>query len=268
MVQLAVLIQFFEQFAPQKLAEEWDNVGLLIGDPDAQIEHVLTCLTLTPDVAAEAVNKHVGLIVTHHPVLFRPIQRLTTESSEGAMLLGLIQSGIAVYAPHTRYDNAAEGINVQIAERLHLENLQPLKPMVADSPADSELALGAGRFGQLAVSCRLSELLSIIKSQFGAETLGLVGDASRSVQTIGIACGSAANFLTAARKAGCDLFITGEARFHDCLAARTMGLAMILLGHYVSERFAMEQLAVILGESFPPLTVEPSDSESDPLDWV
>jgi len=265
---LADLIRFFDQFAPGHLAEEWDNVGLLVGDPAAEIERVLTCLTLTPDVAEEAVANENDVIVTHHPILFRPVQRITSQSSEGSILLKLIQAGVAVYSPHTRYDNAADGVNTQIADKLEIQHLQPLKPVVADTATGSDMEPGAGRFGSLPSQRILAELISMIKERFEIETVGVIGDQSRSVQTVGIACGSAAGFMTDAQRVGCDLFITGEARFHDCLAARTMGLAMILLGHYASERFAMEHLADILSEAFPQLIIKASSQESDPLQWL
>jgi dinuclear metal center YbgI/SA1388 family protein len=124
---IADLVAFLERFAPLDLAEEWDNVGLLAGDRRRETNVVLTCLTLTPDVAREAIDRRVGLIITHHPVLFRPVKRLTADDAQGAMLLDLIAAGIAVYSPHTAYDSAADGINEQLARRLGLTNIEPLR---------------------------------------------------------------------------------------------------------------------------------------------
>src|SRR5207249_1968547 len=104
--------------APPQTAAEWDNVGLLLGDRGAGVERVLTCLTVTPDVVAEALEAGVNLIVTHHPVLFRPTKRLTTGNPEGRMLLALVQAGVSVHSPHTAFDNTAGGINDALAARL------------------------------------------------------------------------------------------------------------------------------------------------------
>src|SRR5262245_53065068 len=106
MLSVADLIAFLEEFAPPGLAEEWDNVGLLIGDRSREVSRVMTCLTLTTDVAEEAIAERAGLIVSHHPVLFRAVKRLTADDEQGKILLQLIAAGIAVYSPHTGYDSA------------------------------------------------------------------------------------------------------------------------------------------------------------------
>jgi len=129
--RIADLLSFLERFAPLELAEEWDNVGLLIGDRQLDTPRVMTCLTLTPDVAREAIERGAGLIVTHHPIFFRAVKRLTSDNAEGRMLLDLIKAGIAVYSPHTAYDSAAGGINQQLATTLGLAQIEPLHPLPA-----------------------------------------------------------------------------------------------------------------------------------------
>ncbi len=137
MPRIADIVAFLERLAPLDLAEEWDNVGLLAGDRSRQTQAVLTCLTLTPDVAREAIERRAGLIVTHHPILFRAVKRLTADDPQGAMLLELIAAGVAVYSPHTAYDSAEEGINQQLAVRLGLTDIEPLRPLPA--PAQCKL---------------------------------------------------------------------------------------------------------------------------------
>jgi dinuclear metal center YbgI/SA1388 family protein len=147
--RIADLVAFLERFAPLDLAEEWDNVGLLAGDRRRETNVVLTCLTLTPDVAREAIERRAGLIVTHHPVLFRPVKRLTADDAQGAMLLDLIAAGIAVYSPHTAYDSAPDGINEQLARRLGLTNIEPLRPFAA--PAQCKIVCFVPRANLAAV---------------------------------------------------------------------------------------------------------------------
>lgn len=117
-----------KMLAPLSLAEDWDNVGFLLGNDSAELTQALTCLTLTPDVAEEAVLLGAGLVVTHHPVLFKPVQQVTTATSEGRLLLALLRHSIAVYSPHTAWDNSASGINQQLAERMKLTEIAPLRP--------------------------------------------------------------------------------------------------------------------------------------------
>src|SRR5262245_7083473 len=128
MPTVADLTADLDAFAPRHLAAEWDNVGLLLGDPAAAVQRVLTCLTVTPDVAAEAVEGGYQLVVTHHPILFRGVKRLTTATPEGRSVLALARAGVAVYSPHTAFDNTRGGINERLARRLGLMDLKLLRP--------------------------------------------------------------------------------------------------------------------------------------------
>ncbi len=370
MLRVAELVAFLERLAPLDLAEEWDNVGLLIGDAQRDARQVLTCLTLTPDVAREAIERGAGLIVTHHPVLFRPVKRLTAENDEGQMLLSLIAAGIAVYSPHTAYDSAREGINQQLAQLLGLTEIEPLRPLpaagqckivtfvpkshlagvrqalwsagagvigeyskcgfvmegmgsfegsAATNPAIGErgrleevaearievvcperlvsealrllreahpyeepacdvypLAAdtsrrGSGRVGILAADAGhkipLAEFLALVKSKLAVAQLPFVGDVRRSIARVAIACGAGGEFLPAAVSQSCDVLLTGEARFHACLEARTAGIALVMAGHYATERPAMESLAAALSREFPAITAWASEVERDPIQW-
>ncbi|MDA1013347.1 MAG: Nif3-like dinuclear metal center hexameric protein [Planctomycetota bacterium] len=268
------IIQCLETIAPLELAEDWDNVGLLIGDRNQDVTSILTCLTLTPDVAAEAIERRVGLVVSHHPILFRAVQRITTDTAEGRMLLDLIAARIAVYSPHTGYDSARDGINRQLAELFSLQDVRALRP-VAD-PASDELTgdaadtaiVGGGRFGSLPSPTTLAQLAATVQDKLDVPGMQYVGDPEQRIDKLGVACGSAAEFLHDAAAAGCQTLLTGEARFHACLEARTIGIGMILPGHYATERPAMESLAQKLAGQFPTLCVLASESESDPIRWL
>ena len=158
------------------------------------------------------------------------------------MTLDLVAARVAVYSPHTAFDSAAGGINQRLGEGLELKDLVPL---VADG---ENAALGTGRFGTTSAS--LSDLAGRIASFLKIDNMHIVGEPHQPVRRVGIACGSAGELLEAARAAGCDCFVTGEARFHTCLEAKATGMAMILTGHYASERFAVEALAGLLQAEF------------------
>lgn len=261
---LRTILEFLDQHAPLELAEEWDNVGFLVGDMGGEVGRVMTCLTLTPDVAAEAISDGVELIVSHHPLLFRPVQKLTTETSEGGMLLSLIQEGIAVYSPHTAFDSAWSGINQQLAESLELTGTKPIRPREGETGLEG---LGSGRYGDLKSSVTLGWFLDRVKSALKIRQLQYVGDPGHFISRVGVGCGSAAEFLSDAAELGCDAYLTGEARFHACLQARSLGVSLILAGHYPTERPAIEKLAESIQERFPTLAVWPSRVESDPILW-
>ena len=168
------------------------------------------------------------------------------------------KAGVSVYSPHTAFDSAREGINQQLATALGLSHIQPIRPR---SPATE----GAGRWGRLAVPVTLSDLLLRLKPICHTPQISYVGDLTQCCETIAMACGAAGDFLPDAAALGCQVFITGEARFHACLEARALGTALIMVGHYASERPAVEELARRLAVQWSPLRVWASCVETDPV---
>lgn len=257
------------QIAPLRLAESWDNVGLLVGDRKAETARIMTCLTITPDVVDEAIDQGADLIVAHHPLPFKALQRITTDSVSGQMLLRLIGAGAAIYSAHTAFDSAVDGINQMWAELLKLQSVEPLilpTEVAGSQPTSVARGVeGAGRVGRLEQPTTLRELIDRASTAVQATAARRVGSPDQRVSKIALACGSGGSFLPAAKRQGCDAMITGEATFHTCLEAESLGVGLGLLGHYWSERFAMERLAQSLSAEFPDLTVWPSRRERDPV---
>lgn len=261
--------------APLRLAESWDNVGLLVGDRRTPIRRVMTCLTISPNVVDEAVQSKADVIVAHHPLPFKALQKITADTITGEMLLKLIGSQVAIYSAHTAFDSAVSGINQMWAETLKLQQIVPLVDLPDqdasdeyDASANSKSLLGAGRVGKLSQPVPLRELVNSAADAVSATVPRRVGAADQIVTKVALACGSGGTFLSAARRKGCDAMITGEATFHTCLEAESSGIGLGLLGHYWSERFAMERLAEQLAELFPDLSVWASRSEHDPIEAV
>jgi dinuclear metal center YbgI/SA1388 family protein len=259
MPTVAAIAAFLEQLAPARLAEAWDNVGLLVGRREREVGKLMTCLTITPDSVAEATEEGVDLIVSHHPMPFRPMQRLTGDSTAGGILLDLIEAGVAVYSSHTAFDSTDGGVNDRIAEGLKLRDVVPLVP----NPEGQ----GTGRRGRLAEPLQLGELARRLKTFFKVEQLCMVGRSDQLVHWVGIGCGAADELFDVARQSGCDAVVLGEARFHTCVEAQARGVGLLLPGHYASERFAVERLAEVLARQFPELTVWASKRENDPVRW-
>lgn len=262
MTTVSSIAAFLEDFAPSRLAADWDNVGLLVGDDRRSVRRMMTCLTITPESVAEAVAEKVDLILTHHPLPFHEVRRITTQTPDGRMLLDLIAAGIAVYSPHTAFDSARAGINQRLAEGLALSKVGPLVPDAADH------ALGTGRFGFPESSATLASIAAQVKTFLKLSGVHIVGDAQMPVRAVAVACGSGGELLEAARNAHCNCFVTGEARFHTLLEAEATGVGLILTGHFASERFAVERLAELLATQFSDVTIWPSRRERDPLRWL
>jgi dinuclear metal center YbgI/SA1388 family protein len=366
---VADVVTWLEGFAPRALAEAWDNVGLLWGDPDAPVTRVMTCLTVTRTTAAEALAEQAELIVSHHPVLFRETKKIRADLPATAPLWTLARAGIAIASPHTAFDSTSGGINDGLCRRLGLVDVAPLRPSPApasfkvvvftpESDRDAVLSAafeaGAGRIGaytecsfaipgqgtffgteqtnptvgqrgqrelvdelRLEVVCpesALAAVLQAIRSRhsyeepaidvyplhdppshrspgsgrigrfleprrlgefavFTSRAVGhvpvqLVGDPKRTVQRVAVACGAGDDFLADAARAGADVLVTGEARFHRALEAEALDIGLVLAGHYGTERPGVEELAEQIARAFPDLTVWPSQQERDPLQLV
>jgi len=286
-IDLDRLCQLLEELAPLRLAESWDNVGLLVGDRRRPVRRLMTCLTITPQVVQEAVARRTDLIVAHHPFPFKPLNRITADTPIGGMLLDLIAGGVAVYSAHTAFDSSAAGINQQWAEGLDLKDIRPLIPfdasaasipeqagLATDSSTDLarltgvQASVGGGRYGRLEEPLSLEKLGDRAALFSGAGSCRIVGSGA-GIANVGIACGSGGGFLSAAKACGCQALITGEATFHACLEAAAIGVGLVLVGHYASERFAMERLAGTLTAAFKQaeldLLVYASLADSDPL---
>ena len=263
MTKIQQVCEFLDKFAPTRLAEEWDNVGLLTGDRAAECERIMTCLTITPDSAVEAIEQSANLIVSHHPLPFRPLKRLTTDSVPSKLVWELARANVAIYSPHTGFDSALEGINQSLAEKIGLEQIQPLVFI----PEDQQ-QLGTGRRGVLAGGQQhLADFVKSVKQSFGKQVIKVVGQPDRAVDKVAVACGSGGSFLSDAIRAGCDTFVTGETTFHTCLEAQASDVNLVLIGHYDSERFAVENLAERLADEFGGIKIWASTKESDPVGW-
>lgn len=251
--------RILEDMAPVVLAESWDNVGLLLGHRNAEVSVLMTCLTLTERVAAEAVHRGVRMIITHHPILFRSAKRLTDDTAEGRIIMKLMSSGIAVYSAHTAFDSASGGINQQLAEAFGLVEIRALRGRLGNS------LVGAGRFGSLPKPLGREEFLDRVASVTGANWVQWVAAGPEAIQRVAVGCGAAGDFLEDAADAGCDTFVTGEARFHTAIEAESRGMNLVLLGHYASERPAMVEMAATLGAQLPDLRCVVSEQDRDPL---
>jgi len=248
--QVNPLLTYLETLFSLELAEAWDNVGLLLGDPQRDFRNVLTCLTVTPEVVAEAIEEQADLIVSHHPFPFHAVKRITTETPPGKMLWDLIGAKIAVYSPHTAHDNAETGINQQLAERLGLVQIEPL-------------SLASGRIGFLPQPVPLAELVEKVRQSLGLTYLQYIDSGQTLVSKVAIGCGAAGEFLEPAAARNAEVLLIGEARFHTCLEAQALGVSLILPGHYASERFAMERLADRITAQFPNIRCRVSQWEKE-----
>jgi dinuclear metal center YbgI/SA1388 family protein len=221
-----------ESWANPALAEEWDNIGLLIGDANQDVERVLVALDATEAVVTEAVNNKYDFIITHHPLIYNPLKRITVHDPTGNKILRLIRHNIGLYCSHTNLDIATGGVNDILFDALSLQRREPL------------MESGLGRTGYVTKPMTLEKLTEYVKEKLSLPDARYAGQPSTLIHKVGLCAGDAAGnryFQTAAEK-NCDVYITGDLRYHGIVEALERGLTLIEITHYASEAPIVEAI--------------------------
>ena len=232
------IIAALEALAPRRLAEDWDNVGLQLGHPDWPASRILVALDPTPGVVEEAVRTGAQVIVTHHPLIFRPLRQLNLATVSGTLFQRLIETRVAVITAHTNLDSVQGGINDILTEILELTDVSVLQPPATDDPH-----CGLGRVGTLARPVRLETLATSIKQGMDLPQVRYAGDPQRRVARVAVCSGSGSGLLEVFLASSADVFVTGDVRYHDARDIEAHGRGIIDIGHFESERIIVQHLA-------------------------
>lgn len=243
-----------EAMAPCALAEPWDNVGLLVGDPAQAVTRALLAIDATPAVIAEAAAGGCELIVAYHPVIFDGLKRVTA----GSPVYELVRRGIAVYAPHTALDVAPGGTNDVLAEVAGIVDARPLRL------TKPEAGLGLGRVGDVAPIDRAA-LIDRVRAGLGLAHVLVAGPAEGEVRRVAVGAGACGDLYKDALRAGAGLYLTGEMRHHDALRAAEAGMTVVCALHSNSERKTLGVVAERLSSALPGLQVAVSRADRDPF---
>ncbi len=223
--------KLIEKTAKPEYAYDWDNCGLQVGDPEAKVEKVLICLDVTRDVIAEAKENACQMIISHHPLIFKPVKTLTADTAVGDVVSMLYKNNIALYCAHTNLDIAFGGVNDALCRKLELENVSLLKPFEVNNTV-----VACARKGKLKRQMNRQQLIDFVKEKTGAKTL-LCSLSDKMYSTVALSTGAGGEFLTNET----DVFITGEIKYHEALEAKRQNISFIAIGHYYSEApFACE----------------------------
>jgi len=262
-VFVADLIALLERHYPPAWAQEWDRVGLVLGEPDAPVRRVLCVVDCVPQTVDEAVAVDAQLIVAHHPLLLRGVTSVAPTTYKGRIVHRLIQSGIALYTAHTNADTAHPGVSDALADRLGLVALRPLCPATGAAAGQGR---GIGRIGRLPAPLTLAELAELAARVLPGTVWGVrvAGAPSRAVQTVAVCGGAGDGFLADAAAAGVDAYLTADLRHHaasEYLAEG--GPALLDAAHWATERPWLDVLATLLRTQAPVEAVV-SDLDTDP----
>lgn len=245
MIKCREVMDVMERIAPKRLAEDWDNPGLLVGSPDDEIRKILVCLDVREETAERAQAEGFQMIVTHHPVIFKGVKKLRTDLPDGRLLGRLLRAGVSVFAAHTNLDCAEGGVNDILAARIGLDSATIAPLGTAETISES-----LGRVGKLPAPVKAKAFAEQVKKGLGASSVRFVSGGNHPVRKVGLCSGSGAEFIERAAFMGCDAFVTGDVRYHDAQRAAALGIHVIDAGHFATEQPVVEILAARLAEDF------------------
>lgn len=260
MIILSDIIKYLNSLFPEKLKEEWDNVGLMTGEESSEINKVLLCLDVTSDVAEEAKQMGADLIISHHPLIFSPLKNITSENSTSRIVMHLIKNNICAYSMHTNFDIADGGMNDILSEKLGLVDIRKFTDAELLGEEGKTLS-SLGRVGHLDIPMTLSDFSAFVKATLSSRALKILGDGEDIVQTVAVCSGSGKSMMTAAFNSGADVFVSSDFGHHDAQEAFEMGLNLIDAGHFETENIIVDFLYDLLSEEYPELIIKKSEQK-------
>lgn len=228
--------KLFEEKYPLSYAFDGDNVGLITGDAELEVTKVLLTCDADEDVVKEAIDIGANLIVSHHPLMFNPISRMTEDNAEARAIRLMIKNGISHYCAHTNLDTAVGGLNDYMASLLGMENTEVIDKVCTDERGIA----GYGRMCTLKTPMTLKDLMDNVIKTFGADGLRYTGELDDKVQKIAVNTGGGAGIIQNCIEKGCDTLITGDVKYNGYLDALSCGLKIVDIMHFDSEKICME----------------------------
>lgn len=243
---LKEVLKEIDRCCPFAFQEAWDNSGLQIGNPAANIEKTLLAFDFTEAVLAEAIDKNADLVVTHHPFFFQGVKRIDLSTAKGRMIAGLLEYRIALVSCHTCLDKMEYGVSAALGNQLGLRDCAFFLPETS--------GVGFGMVGYVPEEMTFADFADMVKATLRLEALRFVGDPSAAVKKVVVMGGAGAEFMAEAQRQGADVYVSGDFKYHDAQAAGEMGLAIIDAGHFGTEVVVMEPFMKKLAEAMPEVT--------------
>ena len=242
MVSVSEMVDFLHTFAPPSLAESYDNVGLLIGDSEQNIKKIMVTMDVDESVAEEAAQVGADMIVSHHPLIFKPLSKIVKQDAVSRTAVSLIKHDIALFAMHTNFDSVQSGLGDlfldKVGETLHR------------APMEGNETNGIGRVAELQNKTTLSDMLAHLKQTFSLPSVRYVGNDHKIISKIAVCNGGGAEFVYLAKELGVDCYISGDIKYQHARFAFENDIALIEIPHYSAEIIFIEYVAKILSEQF------------------
>ena len=238
----------FAERIPESLREPWDNDGIMCcADGTAQIYRALVTLDVTEEIVDYAIERGFDLIVSHHPLIFKPLSSIDEENHISRKLIKLLCSGVSVFSFHTRADKLVGGVNDRLADLLGMYETEPF--------GDGDL----GRVGNIDEPMELQDFAYRVKQLIGSDTVKYV-DGYSDVYRVAVVGGDGKGYVKAAMDAGADTYISGRIGYNVMVEAAEMGINLIEAGHFYTEQHITEFFRELLIDFDPNIYVEIADS--------
>lgn len=259
------LLSILDTIAPFAMAEPWDNVGLMVGDPDQQVSGILIGLDPTEALIHEALALNLNTILTHHPLIFHPLKTIPGNTPMGRILKTALGHDLSLIACHTNLDLVAAGVSNALAEKLGLRDTRPLTAAPGQSP-------GFGKIGTLPTPLSSGQFLNLLLTALAAPGLQLAGVLPETIHRVALCGGSGSDLAETAWRMGAQVYITGEVKHSVARWAEGTGFCVIDAGHYPTEKLIVPVLAEMLKKScankgFTP-TITTTVQQDNPMQWV
>ena len=242
--KLGNVIDAVEEIVPSGFAEDWDNSGMQLGDRDWLVERIWVALDPLPEVISAACQKNIDLVITHHPLIFKPLTVIDTSTLEGSVIQQALDHHVAIYSAHTNLDRVTDGVNDVLATRIGLCNTIPFSiDVVSGKP-------GFGRIGELVQPTPIVVLANHLKQVLGIGHVKIAGNLDMHVKTVAVCSGSGSSMVNAFFDTGADVFISGDLKYHDARSFEFAQKTLIDIGHFASEHLIVETFAEKLGHHF------------------
>ena len=234
-----------EEFAPLSIQEGWDNSGLCIGSPEDEVTSVLLGLDCTAELVDEAIECGADMIITHHPLIFSGLKKISPDDAVGAAVIKAVRAGISIYAAHTNADKVIAGVSGAMAARLGLTDVR-----ILDEDGDGT---GLGVVGNLPEPISAEEAIRLVKEKFSLKTIKTSAPIDKPISRIAMCGGSGSSLIKNAMKAGADLYISGDISYHNFFTPE--GFMLMDIGHYESEIEIVDILFSLITKKFPTFAV-------------
>ncbi len=239
------ILDSLNTLAPFNLAEPWDNVGLLVGNPDQEVTAILAGLDPTTSLIDEAIVLGANTVITHHPVIFKALQAINTSAPDGRLLEKALTNRIAIIGCHTNFDSTHDGVSSILAEQLGLGNHTPLIPTSRGNLPDA----GLGRIGSYGTPLSPSEFLNRVLDVLGLDSVQVAGILPEKITTVAVCGGSGSEFAPQARTLGANVYLSAEIKHSTAIWSIESGFCVIDGTHFSTEKPAVAFLVRMLLEA-------------------